>query len=121
MYFTDVKRRESEFQGVVRKHPELGVDVVFTESSLLRDDWDTTAKINKILSTSLSEYIRKDLQKLQPKLLTDSNHSQQTQENNFTSSVEKLYEFSIKEPHFKNKSILEDSPKVEAKKIMFLH
>ncbi|KAJ3656481.1 hypothetical protein Zmor_015554 [Zophobas morio] len=97
------------------------VDVVFKESGLLRNEFDTTSKINKILSTSLSEYIRRDLQNMKLKLFTESEKGQEGEEKKSTSSLDKLYDYLLKDCGLKERSVAKDVQVVDRTETLCLN
>ncbi|RZC32322.1 hypothetical protein BDFB_010115, partial [Asbolus verrucosus] len=117
----DINSRRSVYKGVVRNHPDLGVDVLFKDNNLLKNDWDTTTKINKILSTTLSEYIRRDVKtKIRPKLSTESGDNEKTSDIKFQTSMEKIYDYFLKEPEVQKRLASEELEKVERTEILRL-
>jgi hypothetical protein len=105
----------------VQNHPDLGVDVVFKDNNILKSEWDTTAKINKILSTSLSEYIRRDLKNVKGKLPIEAGKEEQTSDAKSQSSMEKIYEYLLKEPEVQKRLNPDGLERVERTEVLRLH
>lgn len=98
--FPGAKISRSVYRGTVKTHPDLGVDVVYKQDNVLGNDWDTITKINRILSTSLSEFIRRDLTNIKSQMPLKG--SGETNNNNYgpgcKASVEQIYDYLLKEP-----------------------
>ncbi|EFA07304.1 hypothetical protein TcasGA2_TC015894 [Tribolium castaneum] len=112
----DIKSQRSIYRGVVRNHPDLGVDVVFKENSFLKSDWNTTTKINKLLSTTLSEYIRRDLQKTNLPIESEG----KSEEVSSRTSTDKIYDYLLTEPELHKKLNCEELKKFERTEILRL-
>ncbi|XP_063932294.1 uncharacterized protein LOC135144244 [Zophobas morio] len=114
----DIKHQDSNYQGVICSHPDLGVDVVFKQSSLFQGRWDTARKINKILSTTLSGYMRRNMQKKKSDLGIGSNSDQQMQAGPITQT---LCELSMQQPNLKDEDLYADLYRIERTEVVRLH
>lgn len=62
MFFSDVKTQRPVSKQGARLHSDGSVEVVFKNAKLVKSKWSITRKISQLLSISISEYIRRDLQ-----------------------------------------------------------